>query len=101
MVARLSPVELEQVIKIVGRSPGCYPPGAYCALKSKRDSAKPPSQPGSLPPRKALQERATPQPKSVAKTPSARYRLGRVYHGVQCIGLCVLWPGRKPSSKLP
>jgi hypothetical protein len=33
IVARLSPAQLEQVIKIVGRSPSCYPPGAYAALE--------------------------------------------------------------------
>jgi hypothetical protein len=36
IVARLTPVELEQVIKIVGRSPRGYPPGAYEALKEER-----------------------------------------------------------------
>jgi hypothetical protein len=41
IVARLSPAELEQVIKIAGRSPSCYPPGVYAALKGKRDLASP------------------------------------------------------------
>jgi hypothetical protein len=41
IVAKLSPVELEQVIKIVGRSPRGYPPGAYDALKGKRNLAQP------------------------------------------------------------
>jgi hypothetical protein len=36
IVARLTTVELEQVIKIVGRCPRCYPPGAYDALKARR-----------------------------------------------------------------
>jgi hypothetical protein len=36
IVAKLSPVELEQVIKIVGRSPRGYAPGAYDALKEQR-----------------------------------------------------------------
>ena len=36
IVARLTPAELEQVIKIVGRSPRGYPPGAYDALKGHR-----------------------------------------------------------------
>jgi hypothetical protein len=40
-VAKLSPVELEQVIKIVGRSPRGYPPGALDALKDKRNLAQP------------------------------------------------------------
>ena len=41
IVAKLSPVELEQVVKIVGRSPRGYPPGAYDALKGKRNLAQP------------------------------------------------------------
>jgi hypothetical protein len=36
IVTGLTPVELEQVIKIVGRCPRCYPPGAYDALKGHR-----------------------------------------------------------------
>ena len=47
IVAKLTPSELEQVIKIVGWSPSCYPPGAYTALKAKRLSP-PPTE--SLPP---------------------------------------------------
>ena len=41
IVAKLSPVELEQVIKIVGRSPRGYPPGAYDALKEHRRTPSP------------------------------------------------------------
>jgi hypothetical protein len=41
IVARLTPAELEQVIKIVGRSPRGYAPGAYDALKGKRNLAQP------------------------------------------------------------
>ena len=48
IVAKLTPAELEQVIKIVGRSPSCYPPGAYAALKAKRNVSPPPTE--SLPP---------------------------------------------------
>jgi hypothetical protein len=36
IVAKLTPAELEQVIKIVGRSPRRYAPGAYEALKEQR-----------------------------------------------------------------
>ena len=36
VVARLTTAELEQVIKIVGRSPRGYAPGAYDALKEQR-----------------------------------------------------------------
>jgi hypothetical protein len=41
IVARLTPAELEQVIKIVGRCPRGYPPGAYDALKGHRRTPKP------------------------------------------------------------
>jgi hypothetical protein len=44
IVAKLTTVELEQVIKIVGRCPRCYPPGAYDALKARRAPSQP--QPG-------------------------------------------------------
>ena len=36
IVAKLTPAQLEQVIKIIGRCPRCYPPGAYDALKARR-----------------------------------------------------------------
>ena len=36
IVTRLTPLELEQVIKIVGRSPQGYAPGAYDALKEQQ-----------------------------------------------------------------
>ena len=41
VVARLTSTELEQVIKIVGRSPRGYPPGAYDALKENRRTPSP------------------------------------------------------------
>jgi hypothetical protein len=46
IVARLTPAELEQVIKIVGRSPRGYPPGAYDALKGHRRTPLLEPQPG-------------------------------------------------------
>jgi hypothetical protein len=46
IVARLTPAELEQVIKIVGRCPRGYPPGAYDALKGHRRTPPPKPQPG-------------------------------------------------------
>jgi hypothetical protein len=49
IVARLTTVELEQVIKIVGRCPRCYPPGAYHALKGHRRTPSPMPQPGINP----------------------------------------------------
>ena len=58
IVAKLSPVELEQVIKIVGRSPRGYAPGAYDALKGERHrrSTEPPAQ--RLSPKAAAKEQA-------------------------------------------
>jgi hypothetical protein len=46
IVARLTTAELEQVIKIVGRSPRGYAPGAYDALKGERNlaSSQPPTE---------------------------------------------------------
>jgi hypothetical protein len=35
VVAKLTAPELERVIKLVGLSPSCYPPGTFEALKSK------------------------------------------------------------------
>ena len=71
IVARQSPVELGQVVNIVGRSPSCYPPGAYAALKGKRDLASPPPQAGlppkaRRPPEKAANEHAGPATKTAA-----------------------------------
>jgi hypothetical protein len=36
IVANLRPGELEQVIKLVGRRPSCYPPGALDVLKGRK-----------------------------------------------------------------
>ena len=38
IVAKLGPGELEQVIKLVGRSPRCHPPGTLDALKGRRQT---------------------------------------------------------------
>jgi hypothetical protein len=54
IVARLTTAELEQVIKIVGRSPRGYPPGAYDALKGKRNLAQPQPPTERLSPNVAL-----------------------------------------------
>jgi hypothetical protein len=58
IVAKLTPAELGQVVNIVGRSPSCYPPGVYAALKSKRDLASPPPRADSPPPKEALKKEA-------------------------------------------
>ena len=42
IVPELSAAELEQVIKLVGRSPRVYPPGTLEALKSKRNASPTP-----------------------------------------------------------
>ena len=41
IVTKLRPSELEQVIKLVGRSPSCHPPGTLDALKSRRQALPP------------------------------------------------------------
>jgi hypothetical protein len=41
IVAELGPGQLEQVIKIVGRSPSCYPPGTLDALKGRMPAPSP------------------------------------------------------------
>jgi hypothetical protein len=41
IVPKLSAIELEQVIKLVGRSPRIYPPGTLDALKQRRSSPSP------------------------------------------------------------
>jgi hypothetical protein len=58
IVAALTTVELEQVIKIVGRCPRCYPPGAYDALKGHRRTPLPKPQPGINPGAERLQRSA-------------------------------------------
>jgi hypothetical protein len=45
IVAKLRPSELEQVIKLVGRCPSCYPPGTLAALKDRRRLPSPQPQP--------------------------------------------------------
>jgi hypothetical protein len=42
IVPKLSAAELDQVIKLVGRSPRVYPPGTLEALKSKRNASPTP-----------------------------------------------------------
>ncbi len=66
IVARLSPAELQQVINIVGRSAGGYPPGVYAALKDKRDLVSPPQQADRLPLKAALKQQAMLPPKRAA-----------------------------------
>ncbi len=41
IVAKLGAGELEQVIKLVGRSPRCYPPGTLDALKGRKQTLAP------------------------------------------------------------
>jgi hypothetical protein len=62
IVARLTPPELEQVIRIVGRCPRAYPPGAYEALEGHRRTPSPkpqPAEPERLHWRAKQTERAT------------------------------------------
>jgi len=46
---KLSAIELEQVIKLVGRSPRLYPPGILDALNQRRTSPSPQPRSGSAP----------------------------------------------------
>ncbi len=62
IVARLSPAEVGQVVNIIGRSPNCYPPDVYAALKGKRDLASPPPRTHSPPPKEALKKEARRSP---------------------------------------
>jgi hypothetical protein len=76
IVAKLSPAELEQVISIVGRSPSCYPPGVYAALKGRRGLASPQPQTPLTP---IVTVREHPRPAQSAATPlqdSARRQNG-------------------------
>jgi hypothetical protein len=80
IVAKLSPVELEQVIKIVGRSPRGYPPGAYDALKGKRNLAQPQAPSERLSPIVAAKEQA-----GRVKEGTDRLRRGHTRRPVGCI----------------
>jgi hypothetical protein len=59
IVAELSAVELEQVIKLVGRSPRAYPPGTLDVLKQRRALVlpEPPQQSGESPRREVAAEK--------------------------------------------
>jgi hypothetical protein len=41
IVTKLKPRELEQVIKLVGRCPSCYPPGTFDAVKGRSHALSP------------------------------------------------------------
>jgi hypothetical protein len=41
IAAKLGPDELEQLIKLVGRCPSCYPPGTLDALKGRSHALSP------------------------------------------------------------
>jgi hypothetical protein len=43
IVAKLMPCELEQIIKLVGCSPSCYPPGTLDTLKGRRPAPPAPA----------------------------------------------------------
>ena len=72
IVARLSPAELDQATKIVGRSPGCYPPGVYAALKDKRGlgvTAQQADRPPNIAPREQVRPSRTVAAEKRAKPP--------------------------------
>ena len=58
IVVKLSAVELEQVIKIVGRSPRVYPPGTLDALNKRRTPPSPQPSSDSAPSNVAAKEAA-------------------------------------------
>jgi hypothetical protein len=70
---KLSAAELEQVIKLVGRSPRVYPPGTLDVLKQQRAlvSPEPPQQSGESPCRDVAAE------KQHAGTPRAQHTVTR------------------------
>ena len=75
IVAKLSPAELGQVINIVGRSPSCYPPGTYVALKGKRNGAS--LQPETAPtPAVTAAQRTTPPQNATAPQSRAQCQSG-------------------------
>jgi len=83
IVARLTTAELEQVIKIVGRSPRGYPPGAYDALKGKRNLAQPQPPSEKLSPNAALKPsrpaaRTNPGPESSRRIHARRFNAPRL-----------------------
>ena len=46
IAGKLTPAELGDVTRLVSRCPSCYPPGAYAALKAKRDLVSPTTRSG-------------------------------------------------------
>ncbi len=72
IVAKLTTAELEQVIKIVGRTPSCYPPGVYAALKDKRGlgvAAQQADRPPNIAPREQVRPSRTVAAEKRAKPP--------------------------------
>ena len=69
VAAKLTPDELEHVIRLVGRCPSCYPPGTLDALKSKRMALLTPTA-GSLLSSGTAKRRA--QPRHQHRRPSPR-----------------------------
>jgi hypothetical protein len=61
IVAKLRPSDLDQVIKLVGRCPSCYPPGTFAALKDRRRPPSPENPSGAYDALKG--HRRTPSPK--------------------------------------
>ena len=72
IVAKLRPSELEQVIKLVGRCPSCYPRGTLAALKDRRRPPSPePSTPHVSPHAPSSQPAARIKPGILRAAPSA------------------------------
>jgi hypothetical protein len=56
IAAKITPQELADVTRLVSRCPSCYPPGAYDALKAKRNLASPAPPTQNLPSTLAAKE---------------------------------------------
>ena len=70
VAAKLTPDELEHVIRLVGRCPSCYPLGTLDALKGKRAALSTP--PTSVPLNAKANEEAPARPRSQHRRPPPR-----------------------------
>jgi hypothetical protein len=70
IASKLRPGQLEQVIKIVGRSPSCCPPGTLEALKGRRQTPAP--VPVASPPTKVATARLKPSTEDMRRAQEHR-----------------------------
>lgn len=91
IVAELGDRELEQVIKLVGRCPSCYPPGTLAALKGKRHL---PARPKAT----AFPTEATTE-KIAGYANAVNEDLSRTYRPVGPRAVNVEKPGTRPGTR--